>query len=156
MINNSIFKCTEITDKHWELLLQADPSKLQIDNYIHKGHIFELRVKSELVGIIVLVEKTDELIEIMNLSITEKWQGKGFAKTLIEYACLFSDNKGYSTVTIGTGNSSLNQLALYQKAGFRITGIDHNYFIHHYSEPIYENGIHCRDMIRLERKLKEE
>ena len=153
MTGVSIFKCTDITDKHWELLLQADPSKLQIENYIFTGDIFELRVKSELVGIIVLVPKTDELIEIMNLSITEKWQGKGFAKALIEYACLFSDNKGYSTVTIGTGNSSLNQLALYQKAGFRITGIDHNYFIRHYSEPIYENGIHCRDMIRLERKL---
>ena len=153
MTDGSIFKCTEITDKHWELLLQADPSKLQIENYILTGHIFELRVKSELVGIIVLVPKTDEQIEIMNLSINEKWQGKGFAKTLIEYACLFSDNKGYRTVTIGTGNSSLNQLALYQKAGFRITGIDHDYFIRHYPEPIYENGIHCRDMIRLERKL---
>ena len=86
-------------------------------------------MKSELVGIIVLVPKTDEQIEIMNLSINEKWQGKGFAKTLIEYACLYSDNKGYRTVTIGTGNSSLNQLALYQKAGFRITGIDYDYFI---------------------------
>ena len=153
MTNNSIFKCTEITDKHWELLLQADPSRLQIENYILTGHIFEFRVKSELVGIIVLVPKTDKQIEIMNLSINEKWQGKGFAKTLIEYACLFSDNKGYSTVTIGTGNSSLNQLALYQKAGFRIIGIDQDYFIRHYPEPIYENGIHCRDMIRLERKL---
>jgi ribosomal protein S18 acetylase RimI-like enzyme len=53
------------------------------------------------------------------------------------------------TLEVGTGNSSIGQLALYQKCGFRITGIDYNYFIRHYDEPIFENGIPCRDMIRL-------
>ncbi len=50
---------------------------------------------------------------------------------------------------IGTGNSSVNQLSLYQKCGFRITGIEHDYFTKHYEEEIVENGLLCRDMIRL-------
>ena len=145
--------CPKFTDKHWELLLQADPSKQQIEKYIKRGYIFELRWEGELAGIIVSTPKTVERIEIMNLSINEKWQGKGYAKALIEYACLFSAANGYRIVEIGTGNSSLNQLALYQKVGFRMVEIVRDYFIRYYPEPIFENGILCRDMVRLERKL---
>lgn len=57
--------------------------------------------------------------------------------------------EGYQKIEIGTGNSSIHQLALYQKCGFRITGIDQDFFIRNYEEEIYENGIQCRDMIRL-------
>lgn len=62
---------------------------------------------------------------------------------------------GFETVEIGTGNSSIDQLAFYQKCGFRIAAIDPDFFIRHYPEPIFENGIQCRDMIRLEYKGKE-
>jgi ribosomal protein S18 acetylase RimI-like enzyme len=146
-------RCTELTEKHWELLLKADPSKQQVQKYSKTGYIFELRLDEDVAGIICITPKTPDRVEIMNLSIHEKWQGRGYAKTLIEYACSFSVSKGHRIAEIGTGNSSLNQLALYQKAGFRIMGIDHDYFSRNYSEPIYENGILCRDMIRLERKL---
>ena len=62
-------------------------------------------------------------------------------------------SKGFKTIEVGTGNSSIEQLALYQKCGFRITGVDLDFFIRHYSEEIYENGIQCRDMIRLSKDL---
>lgn len=58
------------------------------------------------------------------------------------------------TLVVGTGNSSFDQLALYQKCGFRMKGIIEDYFIEHYEEPIFENGIQCRDMIRLSLKIK--
>ncbi|MNW16937.1 putative N-acetyltransferase YvbK [compost metagenome] len=41
------------------------------------------------------------------------------------------------------------QLYLYQKCGFRIVGVDVDFFVRHYEEAIEENGIPCRDMIRL-------
>ena len=56
---------------------------------------------------------------------------------------------GAREVWIGTGNSSISQLALYQKMGFRIAGVDVDFFTRNYPEEIIENGIHCRDMIRL-------
>ncbi|QGQ45538.1 GNAT family N-acetyltransferase [Metabacillus sediminilitoris] len=62
-------------------------------------------------------------------------------------------NKGYKTIEIGTGNSSIGQLAFYQKCGFRIIGVDLDFFIRHYPEEIFENGKHCRDMIRLSQDL---
>lgn len=32
--------------------------------------------------------------------------------------------------------------------------IHHDYFIDNYAEPIFENGIQCRDMVRLGIKLE--
>ena len=60
--------------------------------------------------------------------------------------------RGARAVEIGTGNSSLDQLALYQKLGFRTTGIVAG-FLDDYPEPIVENGIACRDMVRLRVEL---
>lgn len=36
---------------------------------------------------------------------------------------------------------------------FRITGIDRDFFIRHYDEEIFENGIQVIDMIRLSQDL---
>ena len=54
---------------------------------------------------------------------------------------------------VGTGNSSISQLALYQKCGFRIVSIDRDFFKKSYREKIVENEIECTDMIRLSMDL---
>jgi hypothetical protein len=59
----------------------------------------------------------------------------------------------FKTIEIGTGNSGVGQLVLYQKCGFRITGVDRDFFIRHYSEEIFENGIQIVDMIRLSQDI---
>lgn len=69
------------------------------------------------------------------------------------HAIQVAKSKGYKTIEVGTGNSSVGQLALYQKCGFRIIGVDMDFFIKHYPELIFENGIQCRDMIRLSQDL---
>lgn len=38
-------------------------------------------------------------------------------------------------------------------SGFRMTGIDRDFFIRHYSEEIFENGIQVVDMVRLSQDL---
>lgn len=55
---------------------------------------------------------------------------------------------------IGTGNSSIAQLSLYQKCWFVIESIDKDFFSKHYDHPIIENGIVCKDMIRLGMKTE--
>jgi ribosomal protein S18 acetylase RimI-like enzyme len=45
-------------------------------------------------------------------------------------------------------------LELLQKNGFRITGIIHDYYLRSFRQKIIENGILCRDMIRLSLDLK--
>lgn len=45
------------------------------------------------------------------------------------------------------------KLALYQKCGFRMTGIDKDFFVRHYEEAIFENGIQVVDMVRLSQDI---
>lgn len=92
-------------------------------------------------------------MELVNIAVKESEQGKGLGKQLVIHAIEVAKSKGYRTIEVGTGNSSIGQIALYQKCGFRITGVDIDFFIRHYSEAIFENGIQCRDMVRFSQDL---
>ncbi|MER2118938.1 MAG: GNAT family N-acetyltransferase [Solibacillus sp.] len=136
-----------------ELLLLADPSKSIVEEYVAKGDCFIAESKEQIIGVYVLLPTRPKTVEIVNVAVAEAHQGKGIGKILVNDAILVAKTQGYKTIEIGTGNSSIGQLALYQKCGFRIVSVDHNYFIKHYSEEIYENGIQCIDMIRLSKEL---
>jgi GNAT superfamily N-acetyltransferase len=79
----------------------------------------------------------------------EAMQGRDFGTKLVSHAIQTARSNGCKTIEVGTGNSSIGQLAFYQKCGFRIVGVDRDSFVKHYQEAIYERGIQCRDMIRL-------
>lgn len=136
-----------------DLLLLADPSKSIVEEYITKGECFIAESEKQVVGVYVLLPTRPKTIEIVNVAVAEKHHGKGIGKFLITDAIDVAKTKDYKTIEIGTGNSSIGQLALYQKCGFRIIGIDYDFFIKHYEEEIFENGIRCRDMIRLSKDL---
>lgn len=136
-----------------ELLLLADPSKIIVEDYVAKGECFIAENEEQTIGVYVLLPTRPQTVEIVNVAVAEDYQGKGIGKLLVSHAIRVAKTQGYKTIEIGTGNSSIGQLALYQKCGFRIVSVDHNYFIKHYSEEIYENGIQCIDMIRLSQDL---
>ena len=136
-----------------ELLLLADPSKSIVEDYVAKGDCFIAESEGQIIGVYVLLPTRPKTVEIVNVAVAKAHQGKGIGKILVNDAILVAKTQGYKTIEIGTGNSSIGQLALYQKCGFRIVSVDHNYFIKHYSEEIYENGIQCIDMIRLSKEL---
>lgn len=54
---------------------------------------------------------------------------------------------------MGTGNAATKQLHLYQKEGFKISGVRKNFFIDNYPRAIVENGKELKDMIMLRKKL---
>lgn len=131
------------------LLSLADPSKDMICDYIARGHCVVAEIDGEVVGEYVLLGTHPKTVELMNVAVAEHLQGRGIGKRLVEHAIQMSRNLNCQTLELGTGNSSIGQLALYQKCGFRVVGVDLDFFTRHYPEPIFENGIHCRDMIRL-------
>ncbi|MUV38230.1 Aminoglycoside 6'-N-acetyltransferase [Lentibacillus sp. JNUCC-1] len=134
-----------------DLLLLADPSRKLIDEYLNRGKCFVAENNHKLIGVYVLLPTRPATVELVNIAVAESEQGKGIGKQLLLDAIQRSKTKGYQTIEVGTGNSSIGQLALYQKYGFRITGIDPDFFTRHYDGKIFENGIWCRDMIRLSR-----
>lgn len=132
----------------FDLLLLADPSITKVKEYLLKGECYIAR-NDGIMGVYVLVPINGETVEIMNVAVAEEMKGKGFGKQLVLDALERAKKSGFKRVEIGTGNSSLNQLALYQKCGFRITGVDRDFFLRNYDVAIYENDIRCIDMLRL-------
>jgi len=138
-----------IEDAPLELLLLADPSEKLVKEYLSRGQCYVAMKNDEVIGVIVLIRTRPETIEIANIAVREDHQNKGFGKRLVLFAIDKAKEQHIKTIEIGTGNSGLSQLALYQKCGFRITGVDRDFFIRHYKDKIYENGIQVIDMIRL-------
>ncbi|MFC3746694.1 GNAT family N-acetyltransferase [Paenibacillus sp. GCM10012306] len=136
-----------------ELLLLADPSVSVIEGYMERGECYIALVGLEIVGVYVLLPTRPGMVELVNVAVVEHLHGQGIGKRLVQHAIARAKAQGYTTIEIGTGNSSLHQLGLYQKCGFRIIGVDRDYFIRHYPDPIFENGLQCIDMIRLAQDL---
>jgi len=137
----------------YELLLLADPSKYMIDKYLKQSDIFLARQNDETVGIIVLFPLTAETVEIKNIAVRPDFQGKGIGRYLIENVVQTALRNRQKSICIGTANSSIGQLYLYQKLGFEITGIKRDFFTDNYTEPIYENGIQAKHLLVLARQL---
>jgi ribosomal protein S18 acetylase RimI-like enzyme len=136
-----------------ELLLLADPSEEIVKEYVSRGECFVAELEKKTVGVYVLLPTRPETVELVNVAVAEKMHGKGIGKQLVMDAIKVARERGYKTIEVGTGNSGVGQLALYQKCGFRIVGVDLDFFIRHYPDEIFENGIQCRDMIRMTQEL---
>ncbi len=138
----------------WPLLLLADPSQAMIGSYVGRGRVFVAEEEGRVVGEYVLLETRPATAEIVNVAVAEDRQGHGVGRALVLDAIAQARASGCRTLEIGTGNAGIGQLALYQRCGFRIVGVDLDFFTRHYPEPIEENGIACRDMIRLALDLR--
>ncbi|MGN7296135.1 GNAT family N-acetyltransferase [Ferdinandcohnia sp. SAFN-114] len=140
-------------DPPMDLLLLADPSRILVEEYIKRGECYVAESDGQIIGVYVLLPTRPETVELVNIAVIKTRHGKGLGKQLVIDAINVAKSKGYRTIEVGTGNSSIGQIALYQKCGFRITGVEIDFFIRHYSEAIFENGIQCRDMVRLSQDL---
>jgi ribosomal protein S18 acetylase RimI-like enzyme len=139
--------------KPYDLLLLADPSVLMLEKYFHQSSVYVAELAGQIVGVYVLYPLDKTLIEIKNIAVAETHQGIGIGKQLLEHAITQAQEKGFQEIQIGTANSSIGQLALYQKNGFEMESIRKNFFTDNYPEPMFENGILVRDMVVLKRKL---
>lgn len=136
-----------------ELLLSADPSQRLVEEYLQRGDCYVAEVDNQIIGVYVLAATSLDTIELINIAVLEAWSGKGFGKQLVMNAIERATKEGYKVIEVGTGNSSIGQLALYQKCGFRMDAVEKDFFLQHYSEEIWENGIQCRDRIQLSQQL---
>ena len=140
----------------YDLLLLADPSKDLIDEYLKQSDVFTARQNDKAIGVIVLFPLTVETVEIKNVAVKPAFQGQGIGSYLIENVVQVASSNRQKSICIGTANSSVGQLYLYQKLGFEITDIKRHFFSDNYAEPIYENGIQAKHMLVLTRQLNDE
>lgn len=129
------------------LLLLAD-SREAIEQYERQGRIFVVMKAEEIVGVVLVLIDEESHAELKNVAVAEKIQGQGVGKLLVQKVLSYLLQEGLNKVTVCTANSSIGNLAFYQKLGFRITGVRVGFF-ESYDPPVIEHGILGRDLIVL-------
>lgn len=149
----SCMKIREVNEnkkKFISLLLLADEQESMVDRYLEKGTMYVLEdsnVKAEC----VVTEEGNGVLEIKNIAVEPKNQGKGYGKALIDFlASKYAD--GYSVLQVGTGDSPLT-IPFYEKCGFARSHSIPNFFTDNYDHPIYEDGVQLIDMVYLQRRI---
>ncbi len=132
-------------DRYLPLLLLADDHE-HIMTYLAKGELFVLMDQSEIRAVCVV----SPTLEIENLAVASDAQGQGYGRALINY--LFKKYKCQGVMTVGTDDIAGNVL-FYEACGFEYTHKIKNYFIDHYSFPIYEDGKQLKDKCYLRKEL---
>lgn len=133
-------------------LLLADEDEAIVRNYMNDGELYAIHCGEDLVGVALLIEQSEATIELKNMAVVSEFQGKGIGKIVLQIIYDKYRAKGYTQIIVGTANSSIENIAFYQKAGFRMDKIKKDFFSN-YSEPIYENGIRAIDMIVFSKNL---
>jgi ribosomal protein S18 acetylase RimI-like enzyme len=141
-------KLVKKTDLPLDLLLLADPSVEQIAAYLSCGEGYVAYQSDEPVGAYVIKEKENGVFELMNIAVKEELQQRGIGAMLLQHAIETVKNKGARKLEVGTVCFGY-QLSFYHRAGFRVMSVDKDFFVKNYCEPIYENGIQHKDMLRL-------
>jgi ribosomal protein S18 acetylase RimI-like enzyme len=134
----------------WKLLLDADPSKREVKKYLSRGELWILEIRGEVVGAMVLMQTRVDVLEIMNIATDATRRSKGLGTALLKKARQRAKQLKLPTLHVGTGNTSFRQLEFYQRFGFRICGVDRDFFVGRYSHEYEEGGVVLRDMVRME------
>jgi len=138
----------------WPLLLEADPYRPHVESYVHRAVWLGLHAHRQLLAVAALVRCDPHTVELMNIAVEPAQRRRGLGTYLVRLASERARLMGAGKLVLGTGNSSFDALAFYQRMGFRMEEIDRDHFVREYPEPIVENGIVCREMVRLGLTLK--
>jgi len=130
-----------------DLLLLADEQEDMIDKYLDRGTLFAL-YDDGLKSICVVTKEEGDSFEIQSLATYPEFQKKGYGRYLIDHVCDHYKEKG--VIAVGTGDSLV---PFYEKSGFVFSHRVEDYFILHYDEPMYDEGVLLKDKVYLIRDL---
>lgn len=148
-------------DRYLPLLLLADEAETQVRSYYQTGDLFALRsdgaaADDDAIGMVLVVPHgAAGAVELKAVAIAEERQNQGWGQRMLGLVLVELRRRGVRHVVVGTGNSGIGQLAFYQKAGFRLSHIERDFFTpaRGYPADFEENGIRLRDMVWMDQSL---
>ena len=135
------------------LLMLADDSEQQVQAYYQQGDLFVLRGADRATrGIVLAIPDGQGGVEIKSIAVVPGLRRRGVGTRMIRMVLEELRAAGARRVTVGTGNCSIGEIAFYQRAGFRLSRIERDYFneARGYRKGIEENGILLQDLVWLD------
>jgi GNAT superfamily N-acetyltransferase len=129
------------------LLLLAEPSEPSLRwSLRHMADtVYRADVDGQLVGAATL-RWNDQPPEILELAVADVQQGRGLGRRLLAWLADEARRRGKWQLVVGTPNSSLGNIAFYQKCGLRMDYVRRDYFRYE-RQPSFENGMQRRDLL---------
>jgi ribosomal protein S18 acetylase RimI-like enzyme len=139
------------------LLLLAD-AEPQVRAYLQLGDLYALRGPDrEPLGVTLVLPDPAEprTAELRAVAIDPTQHNRGLGRRMLASVLADLRARGFRRSVVGTSNAGIGQIAFYQKAGFRISRIDRDYFTPQkgYDPNERENGLPHRDMIWFDQDL---
>jgi ribosomal protein S18 acetylase RimI-like enzyme len=135
-------------DQFLPLLFLADDSHEKVRDERDDGSLFVVEL-GDATGVAQAVARAAGEVELTLVAVDEAHQGAGIGKQLIAATLAALADDGVRRVLVGTATSGTDQIAFYQKCGFRPLAIERDYFDGErgYPEGVFENGIRTRDLL---------
>ena len=137
MISKSIFQWNE----HY-------PTKAAFENDVKRNELHVLEIENSIIGCVVISIVMDEEyvpikwltpnehnIYIHRLAIHPKYQGKGYAQELMNFAETFSIENNYASIRLDTFSQNDRNQKFYELRGYQKSG--HVYFPKQSESPFY-------------------
>jgi GNAT superfamily N-acetyltransferase len=129
------------------LLLLAEPSARALRWSL--ANLSDVVYRADLDGALVgaaTMRWRDDPCELVELAVAEEAQGRGVGRALVGWLLGEARRRRRSAMLVGTANSSLGNLAFYQRCGFRMDHVRKDYFWYDRSGRS-EHGIPTRDLL---------
>jgi putative acetyltransferase len=104
-----------LTESH-DLMILDDPEGTVINP---GGFIWLVKADDEIAGTAALMNEGQGIYELAKMSVTEKHQGKGIAKLLIEKCIAKAKEIGAVKLLLFSNHQLLTALKMYEKYGFK-------------------------------------
>lgn len=106
----------------------------------------------QVIGAVTMRWDADES-EIEYIAVDRSSRGKGYGKEIVAQVVELARQRGVHALLVGTDNTAFGNFAFYQKCGFRMDHVRHDYFAY-VRPPVVQHGIVMRDMLVLRYKLR--
>lgn len=137
------------TDVEWlvDALTEAEEGSERIRRALAEPTVsaYAASVDGERVAALVMRWDAGES-EIVYVAVTSPHKGKGIGKAIVLWSVDEARRRGTASVIVGTGATSFDNIAFYQKCGFRMHAVKRDFFAY-IDPPVIENGIPLRDML---------
>jgi GNAT superfamily N-acetyltransferase len=144
-------RCIPVSDAQTEKLVpilhdaEEDDERIRAALHDPACRSYAALVDEKLVGAAVVRWARREPGEILYVAVIAGERGKGYGKQMV--AAIQAELPAHGrTLLVGTANSALDNIAFYQKCGFRMHAVKPDYFAY-IQPPLREQGIVMRDMI---------
>ncbi|MEZ3488030.1 MAG: GNAT family N-acetyltransferase [Lachnospiraceae bacterium] len=141
-------------EEYIDMLLMADPQKDMIETYLDQSEVFILVNGGDVCGICAIEPMKNRKCELRNIVIREEDRGKGYARYMIRYLCEYYGNQ-CDTMYAGMCNCR-KTIEFFEKCGFTNSHIAANFYLEHYREPVWQDGVRMTDKVYMKKQLDSE